>query len=74
MQTYIIYNNMNNPDPIKISIADLQKQIGTLTRAVGYEKQHFILTNHGYELGAILPYAEYQELMKMRNAQKIGEH
>lgn len=52
-----------------ISIAELQKQIGTLTRSVGYEKQHFILTNRGYELGAILPYTEYLELMKLRSAQ-----
>lgn len=72
MQSCIICNHTTHPAPKTISVAELQKQIGTITRNVGYEKQHFILTNHGYEFAAILPYAEYQALVKLRNAHEAG--
>jgi prevent-host-death family protein len=63
---------MKDPNAKTISVAELQKQVGTITRSVGYEKQHYILTNRGYAFAAIIPIADYNEFQRLMETHKAA--
>ena len=61
---------MNNQPPEILSVLELHRQIGAVSKKVGQEKKHLLLTNHGLEFSAIIPIADYHEYIRLREEKK----
>ena len=61
---------MNKQPTDTISILELHRKISTMTKRVGQEKKHLLVTNHGLEFSAIIPIADYHEYLKLREEKK----
>jgi hypothetical protein len=46
----------------------LQRSSGKVLKRVAQENQHLIVERDGYRVAAIVPYPEYEELMRLRAA------
>ena len=61
---------MKNQSTETISILELHRKISAMTKRVGQEKKHLLVTNHGLEFSAIIPIADYHEYLKLREEKK----
>jgi PHD/YefM family antitoxin component YafN of YafNO toxin-antitoxin module len=57
---------MSKPTLGTISVKELQKNVGLLTRLVGNEKKHLVIVTRGLEFAVILPISDYHNLIQAK--------
>ena len=51
-----------------VTASELQRSSGQVLRRVAQENQHLIVERDGYRVAAMVPYPEYEALMRLRAA------
>ena|SRR3972149_3689767 len=51
-----------------VTASELQRSSGKVLRRVAQENQHLIVERDGYRVAAMVPYPEYEVLMRLRAA------
>ena len=52
--------------PHIVTASELQRSSGKVLRRVAQDNQHLIVERDGYRVAAMLPYPEYEALMRLR--------
>ena len=51
-----------------VTASELQRSSGKVLKRVAQDHQHLIVERDGYRVAAMVPYPEYEELMRLRAA------
>ena len=61
------YPKMTDTKPTTITATMLQREVGTVLRRVGQQRQHIIVKRDGFPIVVIIPIVEYELWMRQRS-------
>jgi len=54
-----------------IKASELQRSSGKLLKRVANDREHLIVESDGYKVAVVLPYLDYEQLIRLRAAQEM---